>query len=216
MISYQYYLVPVFASVGGGFSWTITKYGKKKALILSCILTILGGSIQMIASRYAFIIGRGIIGAAFGLANAVSPMFISEISPANLRGVWVSMVQVWITAGLLVPLLMNFFIPYFSQPFSGVPDYWLEIENKHIIWREIFSAPILVAFIQLLLLLLVFTKENPIYYEYWNAKSGSGSTEPSLSKSDSESSLESSLHYDIQQSERRPLTKIEKDTWASF
>jgi len=106
------------------------------------------------------------MGLAFGISNAVSPMFISEISPRKLKGVYISMVPLWINIGLLIPLVMNFFLPSFFKPDSSVPDYCLRLEGKHVIWREITAIPILISLIQLIFLIFIFKKENPIYIDH--------------------------------------------------
>ncbi len=116
-------IVPLSACLGGGLSWIFIRYGKRKALMLQTILTIVGSGLQMFRAYQAFIAGRAIMGFGFGMANAVSPMFITEISPKNMRGVLISFVALWINIGLLVPIGLNFLLPVFIKPNSGVPGY---------------------------------------------------------------------------------------------
>ena len=125
------------------------------------------------------------------------------------------MVPLWINIGLLIPLVMNFFLPSFFKPDSSVPDYCLRLEGKHVIWREITAIPILISLIQLIFLIFIFKKENPIYIDHLRWKSGS--SENSSEISDEDSDVGNLRSFNIQQSSQRaPLTRMEKDTWKTL
>ena len=109
----------------------------------------IGFGVQLIQEYQAFWVGRAIAGFSFGVSNAVSPMFIAEIAPKNLKGPLMAMVQIWFNLGLLIPLSMNFLLPVFIRPDSTFDFYCLDLEGKYIVWREILAVPILVALIQI-------------------------------------------------------------------
>lgn len=176
-------------------------------------IAILGSSLQMIKTYQVFILGRGIMGLAFGIANSVAPMFIMEISPKKIRGVLVSFVALWINIGLIVPIAFNF-LPPFIRPNAHIPDYWEPLEGEHVVWRELFAAPVGIAALQLLALIFIFKKENPVYEEYLNSKSDSW--ESAVEDSDTESHNGEMYSTNIQQSSEKPLTRLEKDTWKAL
>ena len=94
------------------------KYGRKKLLTLSALFFL----ISAIGSGYAptfnqFIIYRLIGGIGMGMASALSPMYIAEISPANMRGRFVSLNQLTIVIGILLAQLINYMILQ-SHPIS--------------------------------------------------------------------------------------------------
>ncbi len=58
--------------------------------------------------RNFFIISRAIAGVSVGMASMLSPMYISEISPAHLRGRMVAINQLTIVIGILITNLVNY------------------------------------------------------------------------------------------------------------
>jgi MFS family permease len=78
---------------GGNFVGTISnwwipdKYGRKFAIQLSCVLSLLGCSLQAGAQNYAtLLVGRIVGGVASGIIYSVTPSFASEISHPSIRG----------------------------------------------------------------------------------------------------------------------------------
>ncbi len=53
---------------------------------------------------------RIIGGVGIGIVSIVSPMYISEISPAKIRGTMVGLYQLAVTCGLLLAYLVNYII----------------------------------------------------------------------------------------------------------
>ena len=71
-------------------SFFVTRFGRRGTLLLNNTTSITG-SICMIMSLYVssyelLIVGRFIIGLNCGLNSAVPPMYLTEISPARIRG----------------------------------------------------------------------------------------------------------------------------------
>lgn len=87
------------------------RWGRKPILILAAglfICTSVGtGAVD---SFFAFNVFRLIGGFAIGIASGLSPMYIAEISPAHLRGRFVSINQLTIVLGILSAQLMNWLI----------------------------------------------------------------------------------------------------------
>jgi SP family sugar porter-like MFS transporter len=90
------------------------RFGRKKLLILAGLLftaSAIGTALTWeFASFNAFRILGGI---GIGLASSLSPMFIAEIAPAEIRGRFVSINQLTIVIGILAAQVVNFFI---AQP----------------------------------------------------------------------------------------------------
>ena len=84
------------------------KFGRKKILILSAILfamSAIGSSIPNNLTQ--FVIARLIGGVGVGIASMLSPMYISEIAPANIRGTLVTLYQLAIVIGINLIYFIN-------------------------------------------------------------------------------------------------------------
>lgn len=87
------------------------RYGRKVTLIFCALLF----SITAVATGFSyrfdlFVIFRIFGGVAVGMAAVISPMYISEISPAHVRGRLVSLYQLAITLGILLAFMSNFLL----------------------------------------------------------------------------------------------------------
>ncbi len=83
-------------------------FGRKKIIIATAIIFILGSIFCAFAPNiYVLIASRLFIGFAVGIVNFVVPLYLSEISPKNLRGTLVSLYQWAITAGILFSYFIN-------------------------------------------------------------------------------------------------------------
>ncbi|CEP64798.1 Vvs1p LALA0_S13e03246g [Lachancea lanzarotensis] len=87
------------------------RYGRKRYSFVNCIVGILGSLVLFRANTYAQLIaGRFIVGICCGSSIVVTPLFINEISPQELRGSMGSMNQVCINLGILVTQLLALYL----------------------------------------------------------------------------------------------------------
>src|SRR5262245_32776044 len=87
------------------------RFGRKWLLVLAALLfivTSLGNAAA--ATLNVFIAWRILGGLGIGLASSLSPMYISEVSPAHLRGRLVSVNQLTIVIGILGAQLLNWWL----------------------------------------------------------------------------------------------------------
>jgi len=145
--------------IGGASAGFVSKsIGRKKGLIISAsafTVSAIGawkpeafnffGTLDV----YSFVVYRIIGGIGVGLASMLSPMYIAEIAPANVRGKLVSWNQFAIIFGMLVIYFVNYFIAK-----SGNEE-WLVTEG----WRWMFFSGVIPAGI--FLVLLIFVPETP-------------------------------------------------------
>ena len=95
------------------------KYGRKKvltAIALMYLLSALGCS--LVSSWAMFITFRFIGGLAVGASSVVGPMYISEISPAKMRGRLAGSFQLMIVLGIFVAYITNYLFR------DSGPDSW--------------------------------------------------------------------------------------------
>lgn len=102
------------ALFGGNFS---DKYGRKPLLVFSAVL--LGISAAGCAffsnGATALVVYRFVGGLGVGILSAVIPTYISEISPAELRGTFVSFYQLFVVIGILLAYVSNFYFIEFPR-----------------------------------------------------------------------------------------------------
>ncbi|BAT20006.1 sugar porter family MFS transporter [Asaia bogorensis] len=94
-----------------GSGWLAHTLGRRMALFICAILF----SVQSVGAALApdftqFIIYRILGGLAVGIASAVSPMYMSEVSPKDMRGRALSMEQFAIVLGALIVYVVNYLI----------------------------------------------------------------------------------------------------------
>ncbi len=93
------------------------RWGRKHLLMLAALAFAVSSLGTGLASHFAgFVAWRMFSGCAIGLASAISPMYIAEISPAHLRGRLVSLNQFAIVVGILLAQVVNWLI---ARPVPG-------------------------------------------------------------------------------------------------
>jgi sugar porter (SP) family MFS transporter len=96
------------ALVAGAMS---DRFGRKRLLTLSALLFAVTSVGNALAPTFTvFIAWRMLGGVAIGLASSLSPMYISEVAPAPMRGRLVSVNQLTIVVGILLAQFINWLL----------------------------------------------------------------------------------------------------------
>lgn len=83
-------------------------FGRKKIIMSTAVIFILGSVMCAFAPNViVLIVSRVFVGLAVGIVNFVVPLYLSEISPKQMRGTLVSLYQWAITAGILFSYFIN-------------------------------------------------------------------------------------------------------------
>ncbi|KAG4926142.1 hypothetical protein JHK82_051947 [Glycine max] len=94
------------------------KFGRTRTFQLDAIPLAIGGFLCATAqSVQTMIIGRLLAGIGIGVTSAIVPLYISEISPTEIRGALGSVNQLFICIGILAALLAGL-------PLVGNPIWW--------------------------------------------------------------------------------------------
>jgi sugar porter (SP) family MFS transporter len=84
------------------------KFGRKRLLMISAALFVVTSLGNALAESFTvFVTWRILGGVAIGLASNLSPMYIAEVAPAQMRGKLVSINQLTIVIGVLTAQLVN-------------------------------------------------------------------------------------------------------------
>ncbi|MCX6145569.1 MAG: sugar porter family MFS transporter [Ignavibacteriales bacterium] len=86
-------------------------WGRRKTLLVASLLFLISAIGSALSNHlYVFVVFRFIGGIAVGTASMLSPMYISEISPAAKRGSLVSLNQLAIVIGILGAFFSNYIL----------------------------------------------------------------------------------------------------------
>ncbi len=96
--------VPIGAVAGAAFAGRLSdQYGRRILIIGSAIIFIVGALGSAVAdSEAVLVVSRVVVGVAIGLASATAPVYISEVSPPDVRGRLVTFFQLAVTVGIVV------------------------------------------------------------------------------------------------------------------
>ena len=99
----------IACTVGALIAGPIAEWaGRKKVLILCSLLFLISAIFSALPQSFMeLVVARFIGGLGVGVASVVSPMYITEISPANIRGRLVALNQLAIVVGILCSYLSN-------------------------------------------------------------------------------------------------------------
>lgn len=126
--------------------WPAEKYGRKPVLfIIALLFGLSAAGSALVNSLPAFIVYRFLGGIAVGASSVVAPMYISEISPARMRGRMTAMFQFNVIFGILIAYVSNYAL-------RGIND------ND---WRWMLGVGAIPSFIYFFL--LFFIDESPHY-----------------------------------------------------
>jgi len=101
-------------------SYVADRIGRKKTVILSGIIWVVGSILQCAAvNRGMLITGRVIAGISVGIASTIIPLYQSEIAAPTIRGRLVSVQQWSITWGIL----LQYFIQFGCSYIQGVASF---------------------------------------------------------------------------------------------
>ena len=148
--------------VGAILSGMLTdRFGRKRLLILAGLMFTLSAVWTALAGDFtAYTIARIIGGLGIGLASNLSPMYIAEISPASMRGKFVSINQLTIVVGVLAAQAVNLMLSR-SHPLAADITAADILQGWHgqTGWRWMFGAETVPAF--LFFALMFFIPESP-------------------------------------------------------
>jgi len=133
----------LFGAMGAGA--LSDRYGRKWLLTISAMIFVVTSIGNALAPNFlCFVLWRIMGGTAIGLASNLSPVYISEVAPAGMRGRLVSINQLTIVSGVLLAQITNWLL---GNGFHELPGM-SEIDKAELIrtswygttcWRWMFG-----------------------------------------------------------------------------
>ena len=132
------------------------RYGRKPLLTTAAVLFAVSAIGTGLFNDFTlFNLARFIGGVGIGVASALSPMYIAEVSPTHIRGRMVSLNQMTIVLGILAAQIVNMLLARDSSVVENMT--W----NVTWGWRWMFWAETVPA--ALFLVMSFFIPESPVY-----------------------------------------------------
>ena len=139
------------------------KLGRKPLLMLSAVLfTVSAIATGLFNDFTLFNIARFVGGIGIGVASALAPMYIAEVSPTEIRGRMVSLNQMTIVLGILSAQIVNMLLA--RDTTVAESQAW----NIEWGWRWMFWAETVPA--ALFLVMSFFIPESPVFLELKNGR----------------------------------------------
>ncbi|XP_039253378.2 solute carrier family 2, facilitated glucose transporter member 3-like [Styela clava] len=118
--------VSIFAiggMLGSAVSGTLAgRFGRKRAMLGNNILIVIAitlmGCCRLVGSYEMLIVGRLVVGVACGIDTALAPLYLTEISPIQLRGVLGISNQLGIVIAIMISQILGL------EEVLGTVEYW--------------------------------------------------------------------------------------------
>ena len=139
------------------------RYGRKPLLTVAAVLFTVSAIATGMSNDFTlFNVARFVGGIGIGVASALSPVYIAEVSPKEIRGRMVSMNQMAIVIGILAAQIVNMLL----AKDTGVAES--QAWNREWGWRWMFWAETLPA--ALFLVMSFMIPESPVFVQLKKAR----------------------------------------------
>ena len=99
--------------------------GRKYTLVIAALVFALGSALSAFATTAGILIGvRFFLGLAVGIASFTAPLYLSEVSPSQVRGAMISLYQLMITIGILLAFLSDTYFASYASMAGIVGGHW--------------------------------------------------------------------------------------------
>lgn len=128
--------------------------GRRNVMILTAIAFLVGALIQGFShEQWIFVAARIMGGMAVGAASVLSPAYISEVAPANIRGRMTTIQQIMIISGLTAAFVVNYYLA--ATAGASTNAFWGGYEAwRWMYWMQTIPAAVF-------LFALFFIPESP-------------------------------------------------------
>ena len=153
------------AAIGALSCSSLLNKSRLQVLLMLNLILCVGVGISLIGLHiYIMAIGRFLWGIGYGAFSVLCAKFVNEITPIELLGPYGAMTSVSLTLGAAIPCTFALAYPTdISNEDYPQYDFWTQ-QYFRITW----SVPLLISFVQVLLITCVFRNESPVYLKEQN------------------------------------------------
>ena len=108
--------------------WIADKYSRKYSIVIAVVVFTIGSTLQTAAMDYAMlVVARFIGGLGIGMLSMVAPLYISEISPPEIRGSLLVLEEFSIVTGIVVAFWITYGTYYMSGEWAWRLPFLIQI-----------------------------------------------------------------------------------------
>lgn len=122
--------------------WIADKISRKYSIVLAVTIFTVGSILQTASVDYAMLTtGRFIGGIGIGMLSMVAPLYISEISPPEIRGTLLVLEELSIVTGIVVAFWITYGTRYIPSEWAWRLPFLLQLVPGLILGMGILSLP---------------------------------------------------------------------------
>ncbi|RMY41507.1 hypothetical protein D0864_16194, partial [Hortaea werneckii] len=108
--------------------WIADKYSRKYSIVIAVVVFTIGSALQTGAVDYAMLtVARFIGGLGIGMLSMVAPLYISEISPPEIRGTLLVLEEFSIVTGIVIAFWITYGTRYMPSEWAWRLPFLLQI-----------------------------------------------------------------------------------------
>ena len=122
--------------------WIADKISRKYSIIVAVIIFTIGSILQTAAMDYAMLtVARFIGGIGIGMLSMVAPLYISEISPPEIRGTLLVLEELCIVAGIVIAFWITYGTRFMAGEWSWRLPFLLQMIPGFVLLGGVFLLP---------------------------------------------------------------------------
>ncbi|KAJ7175065.1 MFS monosaccharide transporter [Mycena crocata] len=118
------------------------KYSRRHSIFAACVIFIIGALFQCFAQNLPHLfIGRAVGGVGVGALSMLSPLYIAEISPPEVRGSLIALEQFSIVLGVVVGFWIGFFTRHGGFSVFLPLSFLLKLNHNYLLLGALLLLP---------------------------------------------------------------------------
>ncbi len=133
-----------FGALIGAFNqgWIADKISRKYSIVVAVIVFTVGSVLQTASVDYAMlVIARLIGGIGIGMLSMVAPLYISEVSPPEIRGALLVLEELSIVTGIVIAYWITYGTRYMTGEWAWRLPFLLQLVPGLILGAGVFFLP---------------------------------------------------------------------------
>lgn len=122
--------------------WIADKISRKYSIVVAVIIFTIGSVLQTAAMDYAMLtVARFIGGIGIGMLSMVAPLYISEISPPEIRGTLLVLEELCIVGGIVIAFWITYGTRFIEGEWSWRLPFFLQMIPGFVLLGGVFLLP---------------------------------------------------------------------------